>query len=75
MTDELLASDAEREQAVVRLRDASTEGRLTLDELAQRTGDAYAARTQHELVKLTSDLPAVQARAPSVNRGATGATP
>ena len=31
------ASDAEREQVVVRLRDASAEGRLTLEELADRT--------------------------------------
>jgi hypothetical protein len=57
MNDELLASDAEREQAVARLRDASAEGRLTLDELAQRTGDAYAARTHGELVQVTAGLP------------------
>lgn len=57
MNDELLVSDAEREQAVARLRDASTEGRLTLDELAQRTGNAYAARTRGELVQVVADLP------------------
>jgi hypothetical protein len=60
MTDELLASDAEREHAVARLREASTEGRLTLDELAQRTGDAYTARTHTELVQVTAGLPAIQ---------------
>jgi uncharacterized protein DUF1707 len=60
MPDEILASDAEREQAVVRLRDASAEGRLTLDELAARTGSAYAARTHGELVAVTADLPAAQ---------------
>lgn len=59
MNDELLASDADREQAVVRLREASAEGRLTLDELAARTGSAYAARTHGELVAVTADLPAV----------------
>jgi hypothetical protein len=58
MSDELLASDAEREQAVARLREASAEGRLTLDELAQRTGDAYAARTHADLVQVTAGLPA-----------------
>jgi hypothetical protein len=52
------ASDAEREQVVVRLRDASAEGRLTLEELADRTALAYTARSQAELARLTQDLPA-----------------
>jgi hypothetical protein len=57
------ASDAEREQVVVRLRDASAEGRLTLEELADRTALAYRATTHAELVPLTSDLPATAASA------------
>ena len=65
MSDEILASDGEREQAVARLRDASAEGRLTLDELAARTGSAYAARTHGELVAVTSDLPAAPTTAPA----------
>ena len=52
------ASDAEREQVVVRLRDASAEGRLTLEELADRTALAYTARSHAELAPLTDDLPA-----------------
>lgn len=60
MTGELQrASDAERERAVARLRDASTEGRLTLEELADRTGLAYAAESHAELERVTADLPAV----------------
>jgi uncharacterized protein DUF1707 len=55
------ASDAEREQAVVRLRDASADGRLTLEELAERTALAYRARTHAELEPLTADLPAAGA--------------
>jgi hypothetical protein len=51
------ASDAEREQIVTLLRDASAEGRLTLEELADRTALAYAARSHAELVPLTEDLP------------------
>ena len=51
------ASDAEREQVVVRLRDASAEGRLTLEELADRTALAYTARSHAELAPLTEDLP------------------
>lgn len=54
------ASDAEREQVVLRLRDASAEGRLTLEELADRTALAYGARSHAELAPLTEDLPAVQ---------------
>lgn len=52
------ASDSEREQIVRRLRDASADGRLTLEELADRTTLAYAARSHAELVPLTEDLPA-----------------
>jgi DUF1707 SHOCT-like domain len=67
MNEELRASDAERERAVVRLREASAEGRLTLEELATRTGDAYLARTHGELVKVTADLPeTATAAAPAV---------
>jgi len=55
------ASDAEREQVVDRLRDASSEGRLTLEELADRTAVAYTARSHAELAPLTDDLPATLA--------------
>jgi hypothetical protein len=54
----LRASDAEREAAVARLRTAGGEGRLTLDELADRVTAAYQARTGGELGALVSDLPA-----------------
>jgi DUF1707 SHOCT-like domain/Cell wall-active antibiotics response LiaF, C-terminal len=71
MTGELekRASDAEREQVVMRLRDASAEGRLTLEELAERTALAYRARIQEELVPLTADLPTTAApTAPAAGR-------
>nr|WP_063817905.1 DUF1707 domain-containing protein [Herbidospora sakaeratensis] len=51
------ASDSEREAVVERLRVASTEGRLTLAELTDRTEAAYLAQTQGELAQLTADLP------------------
>jgi hypothetical protein len=54
----ILASDAEREQAVARLRDAVGEGRLTLEEFSQRVEVAQAARTGDELAALARDLPA-----------------
>jgi Domain of unknown function (DUF1707) len=60
------ASDAEREQAVVQLREACAAGRLTLEEFAQRVDEAYAARTQQELERVTRELPPT--RAPSRKR-------
>jgi Domain of unknown function (DUF1707) len=42
--DDVRASDAEREATVVRLRDAAAEGRLTLEELAERVEAADGAR-------------------------------
>jgi hypothetical protein len=55
------ASDAEREAVVTRLRDAAGEGRLTVEELAERIDAAYAAKTHAELEPLTADLPAAAA--------------
>jgi Domain of unknown function (DUF1707) len=51
------SSDAEREATVMRLRDAAAEGRLTLEELAERVGAADAARTRADLARLVGDLP------------------
>ena len=51
------ASDAEREATVERLRDAAAEGRLTLEELADRIEVAGNAVTRGELAALLSDLP------------------
>ena len=61
MADEqpVLASDAEREQSVVHLRDAVTSGRLTLEEFSARVERAQVARTDQDLAALTVDLPAV----------------
>ena len=60
MSDSLpvLASDAERERAVERLRAHLVEGRLTLEEFARRVDVAYGARTRDELEGLAGDLPA-----------------
>ena len=55
--DHLRASDAEREQVVDALRHHATQGRLSTDELEERTGAAYAATTRGELVALRRDLP------------------
>jgi hypothetical protein len=55
--DHLRASDAEREQLVDALREHAAQGRLTTEELEERTGAAYAATTRGELVALRRDLP------------------
>jgi hypothetical protein len=58
MTDRpIRASDKERESVVDVLREAYTEGRLTLEEFEERMSAAYAARTWPELRDLTGDLP------------------
>jgi hypothetical protein len=54
----LRASDQDREQVAQRLRTAALEGRLTNDELDERLGAAFAARTYGELDELVGDLPA-----------------
>ena len=54
----LRASDAEREAAVAHLREHAAAGRLTMDELDERSAAAYAARTLGELARLVADLPA-----------------
>jgi hypothetical protein len=68
------ASDAERDQVTTILRDAAAQGRLTLEELADRLDRALSAGTRAELEPLTADLPApapdTQPRAPATRRGA-----
>jgi hypothetical protein len=53
----LRASDEERESAVSLLREHGAAGRLDVEELEQRVGAAYSARTEGELTALFSDLP------------------
>jgi Domain of unknown function (DUF1707)/Cell wall-active antibiotics response 4TMS YvqF len=56
-TPAIRASDAEREAVVARLRTAAGEGRLALDELADRLDRALTAVTRADLEPLTRDLP------------------
>ena len=65
MDDELLehedrgaqrVGDARRDATIVVLRDAVADGRLTLDEFADRAGAAYAATTVADLDAVVSDL-------------------
>jgi hypothetical protein len=62
------ASDAEREAAVSRLQTAAGEGRLALEELADRLERALSAATRRELEVLTADLPEQTAPAPPTSK-------
>ena len=54
----LRVSDAERDVTLRTLGDHAAVGRLTLDELEERSGRALAAKTRGELAALITDLPA-----------------
>jgi hypothetical protein len=68
--DALRVSDAERDATLRTLGDHAAVGRLTLDELEERSGRALTAKTRGELATLTSDLPAggTPGLAPSVKK-------
>jgi hypothetical protein len=65
------ASDADRERTVELLRHHSVDGRLTLEEFAERMARAYEAKTQDELEQLTRDLPVETTASPARRRRAT----
>ena len=53
---QLRASDADRDAAALRLREAAVEGRIDSEELEQRIGEVYNARWMADLERLTSDI-------------------
>ena len=61
------AADADRHQIAEQLKTALDEGRLTLGEYDDRVGEAYAARTYAELLRLVADLPRPGLSAAEVN--------
>jgi hypothetical protein len=54
---EMRVADADRERVVEELREHTIAGRLTSEELEERSGSAYRARTRAELDVLRADLP------------------
>jgi hypothetical protein len=62
------ASDPERERVAEAVRAHAAAGRIDPDELEERLGRAYAARTRADLVPLTADLPALPAPTASATR-------
>jgi Domain of unknown function (DUF1707)/Cell wall-active antibiotics response 4TMS YvqF len=63
--DSMLCSDAERDATLKVLGDQAAVGRLSMDELEERSDRALTARTRGELIALTSDLPEDTASASS----------
>jgi hypothetical protein len=64
------ASDADRERVAGKLRDHAVAGRLTTEELDERSGRAFTARTLSELDGLLIDLPREGRRGPPPARAA-----
>src|ERR671937_353527 len=62
---DVLASDRERERVAEALRSHAAAGRLDPEELEERLGRAYGARTRADLVPLVADLPVATAPPPS----------
>jgi hypothetical protein len=54
--DALRASDADRDRALALLREASVDGRLTIEELTERAERVQLARTHGDLAAATGDL-------------------
>jgi hypothetical protein len=72
------ASDADRERTVELLRRHHQDGRLTTEELAERSERAYSAMTFDELDAVMTDLPppaAAPAPAPAAAGPAPGGAP
>lgn len=68
--DTLLITDAERDQALARLREGCVDGRLTLEEFSERVETVLTARTRAEITRAIADVAAVRT-APPVERDET----
>jgi hypothetical protein len=61
---QMKASDADRDAVVAALSEHFQAGRLTREELDERTGRALTARTVDELDELAADLPVIRSAGP-----------
>jgi Domain of unknown function (DUF1707) len=64
------ASDADRDVVLAELGEHFQAGRLTSDELEERTGQALQARTFGDLARLTADLPQAASTRPPAGQAA-----
>jgi uncharacterized protein DUF1707/cell wall-active antibiotic response 4TMS protein YvqF len=56
VSEPILATDAERDTALALLRDAAVDGRLTVEDLAERAELVHVARTREDLAAATTGL-------------------
>ena len=70
----LRASDADRERTADALRRHHLAGRLDTDELQERLGRCYAARTMGDLAELVADLPGEEPPRPPAPAGRAGSS-
>ncbi|MBL1073287.1 DUF1707 and DUF4190 domain-containing protein [Nocardia sp. 2] len=63
-SEHLLAGDADRERTIEALKTNFQAGRLTVDELSERIGQALNARTYGELNVVMTGLPALRPNPP-----------
>jgi hypothetical protein len=76
MDEQLRIGDAERERAAADLGDHYAQGRLTVEEHAERLDRIWAARTRADLGPIFADLPGpAVAAAPARVRRRTGRPP
>ncbi|HWG63070.1 MAG TPA: DUF1707 domain-containing protein [Streptosporangiaceae bacterium] len=68
-------SDTDRENTAEVLRVAAGDGRITFDELDERLGVAYAAKTYADLSEVTRDLPGSPPRPASFPLARLGGSP
>jgi hypothetical protein len=66
---DLRASDADRDRTLALLADAVSDGRITVDEHAERVQRACTARTLGELAELTADLAVASAQPVQLDTG------
>ena len=66
---DLRASDADRDRTLALLADAVSDGRLTVEEHAERVQRACTARTLGELAELTADLAVASAQPVQLDAG------
>jgi hypothetical protein len=71
----LRVSDADRDRAVAELSEHFQAGRITADELDDRTGRALQARTAADLASLFADLPRKQSAVTGAAHGPASPAP
>jgi uncharacterized protein DUF1707 len=72
---QMRVSDADRDRVADVLREATGQGRLTFDELEERIGRTYAAKTYADLDEITRDLPVTASASHPVPAPAAGRFP